>query len=377
MEIFFTKMHGAGNDFILIDCIEQPEVSGLNFEDMSKMLCDRRFGIGADQILLLYRSDTADFKMKIFNADGGEVEMCGNGIRCLAKYIWDKGISTKDTLAIETLAGIVKPERAGEMVRVDMGEPILEPENIPVNLPPHHPLTKGGQGGIIDYPLKIKDREFKITCVSMGNPHAVIFLSENISGFPVSIYGPEIEHHPLFPKRTNVGFVNIRNKKEMYMRVWERGSGETMACGTGASAVGVASMLKGLTDRKVTVHLKGGDLDVEWAQNNHVYMTGPAAEVFEGKLKISADRKKEHRRYIRQNQSILLEFAKKGEPNKTYNCVSRDISESGIGIISNYALETGQVITFKDKIGKFARKAAIVIWNKKIDNKYRVGLMFI
>jgi diaminopimelate epimerase len=225
-------------------------------------------------MLLLYPSDVADFKMKIFNADGGEVEMCGNGIRCLAKYIWDRRLSKKDILNIETLAGIIKPERAGEQVRVDMGEPIFEPERIPVNIKSSPP--------IIDYPLRIKDREFKITCVSMGNPHAVIFLDEDISKFPVHVYGPEIENHLLFPRRTNVEFVNVINKNKAVMRVWERGSGETPACGTGASATGVASILKGLTGRKITVQLPGGKLVIEWANNNCVYMTGPAVEVFEG-----------------------------------------------------------------------------------------------
>jgi diaminopimelate epimerase len=275
MKIPFTKMHGLGNDFILIDC-RRKEFGVLSpaFAKLSRKLCHRRFGIGADQMLLLYPSDVADFKMKIFNADGGEIEMCGNGIRCLAKYIWDRRLSKKDILNIETLAGIIKPERAGEQVRVDMGEPIFEPERIPVNIKSSPP--------IIDYPLRIKDREFKITCVSMGNPHAVIFLDEDISKFPVHVYGPEIENHLLFPRRTNVEFVNVINKNKAVMRVWERGSGETPACGTGASATGVASILKGLTGRKITVQLPGGKLVIEWANNNRVYMTGPAVEVFEG-----------------------------------------------------------------------------------------------
>jgi diaminopimelate epimerase len=275
MKIPFTKMHGLGNDFILIDC-RRKEFGVLSpaFAKLSRKLCHRRFGIGADQMLLLYPSDVADFKMKIFNADGGEIEMCGNGIRCLAKYIWDRRLSKKDILNIETLAGIIKPERAGEQVRVDMGEPIFEPERIPVNIKSSPP--------IIDYPLRIKDREFKITCVSMGNPHAVIFLDEDISKFPVHVYGPEIENHLLFPRRTNVEFVNVINKNKAVMRVWERGSGETPACGTGASATGVASILKGLTGRKITVQLPGGKLVIEWANNNCVYMTGPAVEVFEG-----------------------------------------------------------------------------------------------
>lgn len=275
MKIPFTKMHGLGNDFILIDCRRQEfGVRSSAFGNLSKNLCHRRFGIGADQMLLLYPSDTADFKMKIFNADGGEVEMCGNGIRCLAKYIWDRGLSKKKMLEIETLAGIIKPEQAGKQVKVDMGEPVFEPDRIPVNINQSPP--------IIDYPLKIKDREFKITCVSMGNPHAVIFLDEDIAKFPVHVYGAEIENHKLFPKRTNVEFVNVINKNKVTMRVWERGSGETMACGTGASATGVASRLKGLTGRKVTVKLLGGNLVIEWAENNHIYMTGPAMEVFTG-----------------------------------------------------------------------------------------------
>lgn len=283
-------MHGLGNDFILIDC-RQLELD--NLPELSKKLCDRRFGIGADQLLLLYPSNIADFKMRIFNADGSEVEMCGNGIRCLAKYIWDRNLSDKKILHIETLAGIIRPEKAGEMVRVDMGEPIFEPEKIPV-IPPYPLLEKGvrgdlkavgkggfEKGGIIDYPLQINGREFRITCVSMGNPHTIIEV-DDLSHFPVTYYGPMIENHPIFPQRTNVEFIEVLNPAEIAMRVWERGSGETMACGTGASAAAVASNIKGLTGREITVHLLGGDLFIEWAGDNHVYMTGPAVEVFEG-----------------------------------------------------------------------------------------------
>ena len=292
MKIHFTKMHGLGNDFILIDCRGQACPSGTkNLQDISRQLCDRRFGIGADQILLLDNSSKADFQMRILNADGSEVEMCGNGIRCLAQYIWDRRLSEKDVLEIETLAGIMKPERSGDMVKVDMGEPIFEPEKIPVRLtresnPPLPPLSKGGTGGIIDYPLQIADREFKITCVSMGNPHAVIVV-DDVSGFPVTYYGPMIETHSIFPRKTNVEFIQVLNRAEIKMRVWERGSGETMACGTGAAAAAVASSLKGLTEKTVTVHLLGGDLLIEQAVNKHVYMTGPAVEVFEGSVDIS------------------------------------------------------------------------------------------
>ncbi|MDP3049006.1 MAG: diaminopimelate epimerase [Thermodesulfovibrionales bacterium] len=297
MKINFTKMHGLGNDFILIDCIKQKfRVKDSELKGLSRKLCHRRFGIGADQLLLLYPSRTADFKMRIFNADGSEVEMCGNGIRCLARYIWSRRLSGKAALNIETPAGIIRPEKKGKLVRVDMGEPILKPEKIPVKIslqsnPPLPPFTKGGRGGIInskliiDYPLKIEDREFKITCVSMGNPHAVIVV-DNVMDFHVTYYGPLLEMHEIFPKRTNVEFIEILNPSEIKMRVWERGAGETMACGTGASAVAVASSLKGLTKKNVTVHLAGGDLIIKWAEDNHVYMTGPAENVFAGQINI-------------------------------------------------------------------------------------------
>ncbi len=288
MKINFTKMHGLGNDFIVIDC-RQLKLD--NLSELSKRFCQRRFGIGADQILLLYDSNIADFKMRIFNADGSEVEMCGNGIRCLAKYIWDRNFSDKKILQIETPADIIRPEKAGEMVRVDMGEPIFEPEKIPVNIssefgvqsPAEKYLKPKTQNSnlIIDYPLQINEIVFKITCISMGNPHAIIVI-DDISNFPVTYYGPMIENHTIFPKRTNIEFIEVIDPTEIKMRVWERGSGETMACGTGASAAAVASNIKGLTGRDVTVHLLGGDLSIEWAGDNRVYMTGPAVEVFEG-----------------------------------------------------------------------------------------------
>lgn len=298
MKINFTKMHGLGNDFILIDCIKQKlKTQDSELKGLIRKLCHRRFGIGADQILLLYPSRTADFKMRIFNADGSEVEMCGNGIRCLAKYIWSRRLSGKTTLNIETPAGIIRPGKKGKLVRVDMGEPILEPEKIPVETSskfkiqsskiktPNSKLLTPNSRLIIDYPLKIEDREFKITCVSMGNPHAVIVV-DNVMDFPVTYYGPLLEMHEIFPKRTNVEFIEILNSSEIKMRVWERGAGETMACGTGASAVAVASNLKGLTGKNVTVHLAGGDLIIKWAKDNHVYMTGPAEEAFTGEIKI-------------------------------------------------------------------------------------------
>jgi diaminopimelate epimerase len=310
MKVPFTKMHGLGNDFILVDCrnlelgtlpafrqAENPElkteylayrqaVSELG--TLAEHLCHRRFGIGADQLLLLYTSDIADFKMRIFNADGSEVEMCGNGIRCFARYIWDRGLSEKDMLSVETMAGIIKPIRAGDMVTVDMGEPVLEGRLIPVNIPPHPPLDKGGNGGVKDFHLKIENEEFKITCVSMGNPHAVIVVDE-VDAFNVKRYGPLIEVNRFFPKRTNVEFIQIITSERIKMRVWERGSGETMACGTGASAVAVAANLLGLAGRRVCVELPGGELLIEWKEDNRVYMTGPAVEVFSGEILIGTD----------------------------------------------------------------------------------------
>ncbi len=275
MKIHFTKMHGLGNDFIVVDC---RSLKLGNLPELSRQLCNRHLGIGADQILLLYDSDVADFKMRIFNADGSEVEMCGNGIRCFAKYVWDKKLSNKKILSIETLAGIIKPEKSdGNMIKVKMGEPIFDPQRIPVNIDCQPP--------IIDYTLKVGDIEFKITCLSMGNPHTVIFV-DDLSNFPVAQIGPLIENHSLFPKKTNVEFVKILNNKEINMRVWERGAGETMACGTGASAAAIAANIKGLTLKCIVVHLLGGDLLIEWAQDNHVYMRGPAVEVFEGVIEL-------------------------------------------------------------------------------------------
>ena len=272
MKIPFTKMHGLGNDFIVID--GRREDPG-DLPALARRLCDRRFGIGADQVLLLYDSKVSDFRMRIFNADGSEVEMCGNGIRCLAKYIWDRGISHSTVLSVETLAGIMRPEKAGDLITVDMGEPVLEGRRIPVD----------PDGIIKDLPLEIGGREFTITCVSMGNPHAVTVV-DDLDGVDVKKYGPLIETHALFPRRTNVEFIQVTDSAHIRMRVWERGSGETMACGTGASAAAVAAHMKGLAEKKVKVALLGGELMIEWKDDNHVYMTGPAVEVFEGRVTI-------------------------------------------------------------------------------------------
>lgn len=277
MKLEFTKMHGLGNDFIVID---NRSSRLLKASKLARQLCDRRFGIGADQLLLLQKSRKADFKMRIFNADGSEVEMCGNGIRCLAKYIRDNKLAGKrqhpTTLTVETLAGIIIPKESGDHIEVDMGEPELEGEKIPVAI----------KGTVINHPFKLKKDKFKITCVSMGNPHAVIIVND-VSAVPLDSWGPAIENNAMFPEKTNVEFIKIINSRNIKMRVWERGAGETLACGTGASAAGVASVLLGLTKRSVNVHLPGGKLTIKWnAEDNHVYMTGPAEKVYEGVIEI-------------------------------------------------------------------------------------------
>jgi diaminopimelate epimerase len=272
MKITFTKMHGIGNDFVLINCIQQDELllfSDDKWQSLSKKLCQRQTGIGADQILLLMPSDTADFRMRIFNKDGSEVEMCGNGIRCLARYIWDNGFSHNETqkkvLNVETLGGIKRPRRNGDLITVDMGEPKLI-------------------DNVINKPLNIGDKTFNITCVSMGNPHAVIVI-DDVLNFPVANYGAKIETHEFFPNRTNVEFIEIIDKQTIKMRVWERGSGETLACGTGACASVVASNLLGLTGQDVRVILNGGELNI-LLEGGSVFMTGAGVKVFTGNIDI-------------------------------------------------------------------------------------------
>lgn len=277
MKINFTKMHGLGNDFVVIDI---RNIHGIDWKGIAGFLLNRRFGIGGDQLLLLDRSFRADFRMQIFNPDGSEVEMCGNGIRCLANYIWKNGLSNKSLLEIETLAGVIRPEKVDGMVKVDMGRPRLRPEEIPVKVEVEEPL--------IDYPLEIKDRLFHITCVSMGNPHAVIPVEDLSIDLPA--YGSLIEHHPIFPKRINVEFVKQEYPDTFMVRVWERGAGETLACGTGASAVAVAMRLKGLGGLRQKIILPGGELIIELIEEAHeiirVFMTGPAQEVFRGEIEI-------------------------------------------------------------------------------------------
>jgi len=273
MKLPFTKMHGLGNDFIVVNCLEE------NCPDLAKhaaKLCDRRFGIGCDQMLVIRPSERADFKMDIYNNDGGQVEMCGNGIRCVAKYLVDHGATSKDELAIETLAGIIRPRLVGDLVEVDMGEPVLEGKDIPTTL----------EGKILNRPLAVDGHSFDITCVSMGNPHCVIFV-DDVARAPVTTLGPLIERHPLFPKRTNVEFIQVLGPAELKMRVWERGAGETLACGTGACGALVAAVITGRAQREAVLHLKGGDLRIRWSEkNNRVYMTGPGEEVFTGSIEL-------------------------------------------------------------------------------------------
>jgi len=272
-------MHGLGNDFIMVNALDGEVVEELG--DLSRAatkLCRRQFSIGADGLILILPSDSADYRMRIFNPDGSEAEMCGNGIRCFAKYLLDKGVTAKKSITVETLAGIMKPAILdGGMVRVDMGEPVLDRKKIGML----GPDTK-----VVDEPLELEGKEVRITAVSMGNPHAVVFV--DTFNFSIEDLGREIERHEKFPNRTNVEFVQPVNDKELDMCVWERGAGVTLACGTGACAAAVAAALNDKAGRDVTVHLLGGDLRIEWKEgDNHVYMTGPAETVFEGVIDVA------------------------------------------------------------------------------------------
>lgn len=271
----FTKMHGAGNDYIYVDGFADPVPQ--NPAETARQISDRHFGIGGDGLILILPSDKADARMRMFNADGSEAQMCGNGIRCVAKYLFDHGITNKCTLDVETGAGILTldlhvVDALVERVRVNMGRPILAADEIP---------TKLTGDPVVNVPLEIDGQTYDVTCVSMGNPHCVIFVDEPTDQLVLGV-GPKIERDPHFPERVNAEFVQILSEDEVRMRVWERGSGETMACGTGACAVCVAGHLAGRTKRKILAHLPGGDLELEWSESDHVYMTGPAVEVFSG-----------------------------------------------------------------------------------------------
>ena len=276
MSIPFTKMHGCGNDYIYINCFEHPIDHP---EQLSRVISDRHFGIGGDGIVLICPSDVADAKMRMFNIDGSEGKMCGNAIRCVAKYVYDHNIATKETLEIDTLSGIKIIElhvENGKMISatVDMGSPILDPPTIPVLVEEQEVL--------INYSLLIEDTPYSITTVSMGNPHCVIF-SDDIESINLPIIGPKFEHHPMFPESVNTEFIQIENRNTLHMRVWERGSGETLACGTGACAAVVAAVLNGHCDKDtdIVVKLRGGDLIIRYTDVS-VYMTGPATKVFDG-----------------------------------------------------------------------------------------------
>jgi diaminopimelate epimerase len=274
----FTKMHGLGNDYIYVNGFEE-QIN--NAAAVARVVSDRHFGIGGDGLILILPSARADCRMRMFNADGSEAQMCGNGIRCLAKYVYEHGITRKTTLHVETLAGILElrlfPSHTNDTiidsVCVRMGEPRLQRAQIPM---------LGAPGLVLSEPLVVDGKTFEVTAVSMGNPHCVVFVDDP-QHFEVAYWGPRFEHHPAFPEGVNTEFIQVVDERTFKMRVWERGSGETLACGTGASAAAVACHLNGRTGRQVTAHLLGGDLELEWkASDNQVYMTGPAVEVFSG-----------------------------------------------------------------------------------------------
>lgn len=278
MKFTFSKWQGIGNDFILIDCLGNHDNPPEYYVQGAKALCDRHFGIGADGVLLVLPSDKADVRMQIINADGSEAEMCGNGIRCFARYVYEQGYVKSERFTVETGAGILIPEiikeKAGlSMVKVDMGEPVLEGEKIPV--------SGYGMNRIISENITVQGREFKMTCVSMGNPHCVVFV-EDAENFPIYEFGPYFEKHEKFPRKINTEFVQVIDKQHLRMRVWERGAAVTLACGTGSCATLTAAVLNGLTDRKAEIQLDGGQLLVEWGEDNHLYMTGPAEKVWTG-----------------------------------------------------------------------------------------------
>lgn len=276
MSLRFTKMHGAGNDYIYVEGFTQPVPA--DPAALARRIAHRRFGVGGDGLILILPSAVADVRMQMFNADGSEAEMCGNGIRCVAKYVYDHGVCGRDELRIETGAGVLPVAleiAAGRVrrVRVDMGPPVLAAARIPTTLP---------GDPVVDRELRVAQRALRVTCVSMGNPHCVLFVPELSDPWVLGV-GPLIEQDEHFPARVNVEFVEVVSPRELRQRTWERGSGETWACGTGASAVCVAGVLTGRTERRVLIHLRGGDLELVWDEgDNHVYLTGPAEEVFTG-----------------------------------------------------------------------------------------------
>ena len=275
----FTKMQGIGNDYVYVNCLQETIE---NPSELAKKISDRHYGVGSDGLIMINPSDKADFEMEMYNADGSRGEMCGNGIRCVAKYVYDYGLTDKTSISVETLAGIKYLDLTVEdgkvvLVKVDMGKPMLRPEEVPV---------VSEKEEVIDEPITVDGQEYRMTCVSMGNPHAVVFIDQDVKEFPLETVGVKFENHERFPKRVNTEFVNVLDRHTAQMRVWERGSGETLACGTGACAVAGACALNGLTEDEVTVKLLGGDLQIKWdREKNTVYMTGPAEVVFDGEWK--------------------------------------------------------------------------------------------
>lgn len=278
----FTKMHGCGNDYIYVDGAREI-IPAERKSEVVKFLSDRHFGIGGDGVIFINPSDVADFEMEMYNMDGSRSEMCGNGIRCVGKYVYDHGLTRKTSLSIVSCGKIKYLELTVEegrvtKVRVNMGSPVLEATEIPV-------VAK--QSPVVDTPITVDGREYRMTCVSMGNPHAIVYVDEMIDDETMAKIGPLFEHHERFPRRVNTEFVKVLDRERVQMRVWERGTGETLACGTGACAVTVASILNGLTEDDITVELLGGNLEIFWdREENVVYMTGPATTVFEGEIEI-------------------------------------------------------------------------------------------
>lgn len=274
----FTKMHGIGNDYVYINCLEETVE---NPSELAVKISDRHFGIGSDGLILIRLSEIADFEMEMYNADGSRGEMCGNGIRCVGKYVYDRGLTDQTHITVETLGGIKQLELLTEnkkavQIRVDMGRPEFAAEKIPV---------RAEQKEVINAPLIVNGREYPVTCVSMGNPHCVVFLEEDVRNLNLPEIGPHFENHEKFPQRINTEFVNVLDQRTLRMRVWERGSGETLACGTGACAAAAAAIVNGYTDKEVTVRLLGGDLKIQWdGKSGTVYMTGTAAFVFDGEI---------------------------------------------------------------------------------------------
>lgn len=272
----FTKMQGLGNDYVYVNCFKE-KID--NPPELARRISDRHFGVGSDGLIMINPSDKADFEMEMYNADGSRGEMCGNGIRCVAKYVYDYGLTDKTHISVETLGGIkyldlTVEEGKVKTVKVDMGKPELEPLKIPV---------KASGDKAVDEPILVGGNEYRMTCVSMGNPHAVIFIGCDVREFPLEEIGPKFENHERFPNRVNTEFVRVIDRRTAEMRVWERGSGETLACGTGACAVAVACALNGFTEDEVTVRLLGGDLQIRWdREKDTVFMTGPAEVVFDG-----------------------------------------------------------------------------------------------